>query len=291
MSYQDTSNFRKSSFADGGDRNMSFGVVNSAHQGYNSTPHAHYHPQSASPAPVNHPHSYPQQPPNHYSQPLDHYSGPQTKYPPVQPPTGGFPRPADTYHLPENANLQIPKSVRDQFQQDEQGRVLFFTAPPLETLPPVEPGMALKHSAKYLAAKVGTKSNIAEKRKALGLPEIVNGDNALDKSVQQYVPNKKIKQEPDDETVLEKKIQDTRREAMLLWNQQMTNGADRIYQDLYGEHWEEGKKYEMEKLAKSQQEAKARNLELQASGAKKTEQEKVSLMGSGIFKDDWDPRY
>lgn len=41
------------------------------------------------------------------------------------------PRPVETYTLPEAMDAAIPSEVRDRFQRDEQGRILFFTAPPL----------------------------------------------------------------------------------------------------------------------------------------------------------------
>jgi chromatin structure-remodeling complex subunit RSC1/2 len=69
--------------------------------------------------------------------------------------------------LNDHANASIPPEIREQFQRDEQGRILFFTAPPLNT-----PTFAknadqiLGHSARYLAAKAQRDAKIAAKRKA-----------------------------------------------------------------------------------------------------------------------------
>lgn len=41
------------------------------------------------------------------------------------------PRAPETYTLAENIDSEIPEEVKKQFQTDDQGRVLFFTAPPL----------------------------------------------------------------------------------------------------------------------------------------------------------------
>ena len=126
---------------------------------------------------------------------------------------------------------------------------------------------------------------IAEKRKATGLPDIGSDSLAIRKT-------KRSKQEIEVENVkLEQKIADTRLDAINLLVQQMRNGTDRIYQSIYGEHWQEGKKFEEQKLLlaqeahRSQQDSRERNKELT------TQKERADLMGNGIFKDDYDPRY
>lgn len=69
--------------------------------------------------------------------------------------------------LSDHANLSIPQEVREQFQRDEKGRVLFFTAPPLNVEQPLtKNGRALGHSARYLAAKAKKDAIKAGKRKA-----------------------------------------------------------------------------------------------------------------------------
>ncbi|KAK7529904.1 chromatin structure-remodeling complex protein-like protein rsc1 [Phyllosticta citribraziliensis] len=74
----------------------------------------------------------------------------------------------ECYRLDDHTNATIPPHLRDQFQQDEQGRLLLFTAPPLDVLPPLpddaEPA-PLGHSAQYLAARKKRAAMIAEKRK------------------------------------------------------------------------------------------------------------------------------
>jgi chromatin structure-remodeling complex subunit RSC1/2 len=69
--------------------------------------------------------------------------------------------------LNDHANLSIPQEIREQFQRDEKGRVLFFTAPPLNVDQPLtKDGRALGHSARYLAAKAKKDALRAAKRKA-----------------------------------------------------------------------------------------------------------------------------
>lgn len=87
----------------------------------------------------------------------------------MQQPPGGYraPQPVEVYVLPDHANASIPIDVREQFQRDEQGRVLFFTAPPTNDAGFVkEEGQALGHSARYLAMRAKRDAQRAAKRKA-----------------------------------------------------------------------------------------------------------------------------
>lgn len=85
-----------------------------------------------------------------------------------QPPAGyKAPQVAEVYILSDHANATIPHEIREQFQRDEKGRVLFFSAPPLNVGQPLnKDGRALGHSARYLAAKAKKDATKAAKRKA-----------------------------------------------------------------------------------------------------------------------------
>jgi chromatin structure-remodeling complex subunit RSC1/2 len=87
----------------------------------------------------------------------------------VQQPPAGYkaPQPVEVFVLNDHANLSIPQEIREQFQRDEKGRVLFFTAPPLNVDQPLtSDGRLLGHSARYLAAKAKKDTMKAKKRKA-----------------------------------------------------------------------------------------------------------------------------
>ena len=73
-------------------------------------------------------------------------------------------RGVETYVMSDTANTAIPLDIRQQFQTDEQGRVLFFTAPPIDRLPRVDPttGNPLSHSAAYLAKKLEKETAMLE---------------------------------------------------------------------------------------------------------------------------------
>lgn len=98
------------------------------------------------------------------SRPAPSYQQPYVQQAPV-----GYkaPQPVEVYVLNDHANASIPPEIREQFQRDEQGRVLFFTAPPLNTSTIVnKEGAALGHSARFLAAKAVRDAKRAAKRKA-----------------------------------------------------------------------------------------------------------------------------
>lgn len=64
------------------------------------------------------------------------------------------PRPPEVYTLSETINDAIPRDIREDFKRDGLGRVLFFTAPPLDRRNKLDPECAhLGHSVKYLAGR------------------------------------------------------------------------------------------------------------------------------------------
>ncbi|KAL1637261.1 hypothetical protein SLS58_009448 [Diplodia intermedia] len=120
---------------------------------------------------------------NPYATPHTPYGAPPTLGGSVLNPQSYKPAQAiEVYRLDDHTNATIPPRVRAQFQQDEQGRVLFFTAPPLDALPPGSgsgDGKAgdsnnvgaggLAHDVRYLAAKKKREALLRErKRKAAG---------------------------------------------------------------------------------------------------------------------------
>ena len=118
------------------------------------TPHLPFStPHAAAPIPQ---YATPRQAPS-YQQPLVH-----------QAPVGyKAPQPVEVYVLPDHANASIPADVREQLQRDEQGRVLFFTAPPVNSSSIVQKeGQPLGHSARYLALKAKRDAERDAKRKA-----------------------------------------------------------------------------------------------------------------------------
>ncbi|KAK3384811.1 hypothetical protein B0H63DRAFT_471677 [Podospora didyma] len=80
------------------------------------------------------------------------------------------PRAPEVYTLTDGMDAAIPADVRDQFQRDEQGRVLFFTAPPLNRRSAgagsvAEQYAGLGHSVSHLANIKKLREERARKRK------------------------------------------------------------------------------------------------------------------------------
>lgn len=272
-----------------------------AQSSYTPAPLPQHHQNSASPAPVSQPQyghqsttSYSQVPhssisSSQHSSHLDHYSTPQSRYsqPSAVHRSAAIPgvssgqRPYEVFHLSSSANASIPEDIREQFQRDDQGHVLFFTAPPLDVLPPVKEGSALGHTARYLAEKLRRNITLKEQRKASGLPEEPEED---------VEPPRKKPKLSTDPAVLSK-VPELRDRALRIWIEQVEQGTETIYKNLYGEHWEEGMKYEQERLAKGREEARAKNEVLEERDRKKKESRKVQLLRPTVFLDDFDPRY
>lgn len=211
------------------------------------------------PTATTHNQHYSQQPVASYTQPLqanntssshvathqDHYSTPQSRYPQAAPAHrsttaaapgyGGAPRSVEVYHLPESANAAIPPDVRKQFQRDDKGNVLFFTTPPIDVLPPLNEGSAVGHTAKYLANKLRRKIALKEERKAAGLPEDL--EEPITKKPKLVTPP------PSQE-----EIEALRDKGIIVLVDQINQGTEQIYKDIYGDQWEDGLKYEQEKL-------------------------------------------
>ncbi|ROW07432.1 hypothetical protein VMCG_03730 [Cytospora schulzeri] len=63
------------------------------------------------------------------------------------------PRPVEVYHLHDDIDAAIPAEVREQYQTDDKGHVLFFTAPPLNRPHHgvAEEHATLGHSVRYLS--------------------------------------------------------------------------------------------------------------------------------------------
>lgn len=76
------------------------------------------------------------------------------------------PRPVEVYTLSDAANEAIPEDVRKAYHADEQGRVLFFTAPSSEHHDLGKESAGLAHSARYLDGLDEWRKEREEKRRA-----------------------------------------------------------------------------------------------------------------------------
>ncbi|KAL9000599.1 MAG: hypothetical protein Q9169_000892 [Polycauliona sp. 2 TL-2023] len=186
-------------------------------------------------------------------------------------------RPHEVFRLSEQANAQIPEKIRQQYQQDEHGNVLFFTAPPVDVLPPTKEGSAMGHTARYLAERLRQKIAMKEKRAADGLPD----------GFEEPEPKKT---KPGFDEHLTMQIQTLRNEALQVMIDQMQDGTETIYRNVYGSQQEQGAEFEKARTAKHQAEARER-LAATADLMRKKESETVCMTGTGVYLDDLDPRY
>lgn len=151
----------------------------------------------------------------------------------------GSARGTEAYVLSDSANASIPKEIRDQFPRDDQGRVLFFTQPPLDTRHIVsgsnetEKARPLQHSEQYIKALSIRKRKVEDHH-----PEGKDMDGN-DKA------SPKLKQARTHETrfsstqpqVPEIPTEQIRERATTLLNEQMKHATYNEYQTRYDDDW------------------------------------------------------
>lgn len=136
------------------------------------------------------------------------------------------PKQTEVYTLGDAANAQIPFEVRESFHTDDQGRILFFTAPPLDVSAEIKPGDAIGHSIKYLAEKARREEKIKEKRRL-----------AAEADSEQEQLRKKAR--TDEEKKLKDSIELLKRKGIEELARQMNIGTDQLWADRYGNFWQE----------------------------------------------------
>ncbi|KAB8343207.1 hypothetical protein FH972_022797 [Carpinus fangiana] len=134
------------------------------------------------------------------------------------------PQPIEVYTLNDAGNAAIPLDIREQFHRDEYGRVLFFTSPPLDVLPPRKEGAAVGHSARYLAAKIKRDKVLKEKRK--------RDEDEREAQEQERAKARKL-----EAGAHAQKAETVRQKALGLWQQQLREATEGDFKSLYGEQW------------------------------------------------------
>ncbi|PLN77969.1 putative RSC complex subunit [Aspergillus taichungensis] len=129
------------------------------------------------------------------------------------------PRPTEVFHLSDVANEAIPADIREKFHCDDQGRVLFFSSPPLDIIPSLQP--KLGHSLKYLAAKEERRKLVESRKRKESDEEQERAENAK-------------RQRADEETTLASRVEALTVKAMEAMTENIVSGTDTIYEMLYG---------------------------------------------------------
>lgn len=241
-----------------------------------SHPQSYTQQPSASPAPIRPPsaqqQSYapltPQQPPARPAmQPTQSSYQSQLAVPPAPHTRTGSsyrdPPPIEVYTLPDQANLSIPAEIRERYQRDELGRVLFFTAPPV--IPDqVEEGVR-GHSVRYLAAKARKGEMQAQKRKQV----------QLQRQAEERVVKKARVEEGER---VKKDVQTLQRKALRELEAQLAASVKHELDET-----------DLRRLEEVQRMEADRNGELLVHERARLEGRKVRLSGNA-FADDWDNR-
>ena len=138
------------------------------------------------------------------------------------------PRPPEVYTLPDNINEALPEELRQNFQHDSNGRVLFFTAPPLERSHKgiSHESAGLGHSAKYLA---GRKEWLADREKKRKERDEKNSDSSLKRVETDGTAVRETKEE----------IAAQASDAMAKWLQQYDEDTQRWNKETGLEGWRE----------------------------------------------------
>lgn len=249
-----------------------------------SHPQSYTQPASASPAPVRPPSVQPSLPPStpqqvparpqlqqghssYTSQPGQAGMQPTPSAYAPRPPTatGSYrdPPAIEIYILPDQANLSIPYEIRERFQRDELGRVLFFTAPP--TVPDEPTGSAKAHSVRYLAAKARKEDSLRQKRKAL----------ELEKRAEERAAKKARVEQAEQAS---RDVEAMRRRALRELEAQLATSVERELDD-----------GDLARLGEAQRAAERQQLTMLEREKQRIDSRKVQV-DSSVFADDWDVR-
>ncbi|RFU30978.1 hypothetical protein B7463_g5354, partial [Scytalidium lignicola] len=175
------------------------------------------------------------------------------------------PRPIEVYTLGDVANA-IPADIRSQFHHDEDGKTIFFTAPPLDANPIPEHLRNLGHSLRYLADKARHKEENEKKRKAWELELESEANEKLEKS---QVAAEARNQQAIDQVA----------HTIGEFCRNMDDASDLIYKNLYGDNWEEGKEIELLKLARKQEVATSEKVLLAEFQHQQEDKKRVKITG------------
>ena len=167
----------------------------------------------------------------------------------------------------DHANASIPQDIRDQFQRDEKGRVLFFTAPPLNVDPPLsKEGRALGHSARYLAAKAKKDAMKAAKRK---------GESADVEEREEAAKQAKV----DEEKRFEEVVSDLRKRALQALEDQLAAATKSDLKELFNNESQAEISNVLDQLTDSQEAAEKKRLERELHALEQHAAKRIAVTG------------
>ena len=288
-------------------------------------PYVSQQTQPQAPLTASHPSHYAgAPPPQTYSRPqVPATQAPQFTAYPVMSSHG--PRSMETYVLSEAANNMIPAEVRALYPKDDQGRVLFFTTPPVDTRHFIsgrslaEQNRELDHELKYLAKKLDRQfaEEAAERKRE---QEARNGQNGTkpDESLrpgafamagEKRDADGRIAVDPRNATEIAHRSSETmeerfphrrfaklRKRALTALVNQINEGTNDFYKAKYGDDAELVKAADAVRQAERAEQD--RRASAQEEEMKKTTSKTPDIMTNisrspwkGVYKDDYDARY
>lgn len=177
------------------------------------------------------------------------------------------PKTPEVYTLTDRDNATIPNNIRDQFPRDDQGRVLFFTTPPVDLgnsqvliEPRSTPGNSLRYQAKIIREN-------RERRKAAKEQEEARAKARADQLAMFS-------------TWTQEQLTEIADLYLQLWAKNLDNTNIEWYKRTYGPGWEEVKEEDRIKLEKLQAEAAK---ERQASDARKAAMKEAEEKANAIW--------
>ncbi|CAD0082428.1 unnamed protein product [Aureobasidium vineae] len=183
------------------------------------------------------------------------------------------PVPIEVWTLPDAANASIPSEIRNMYQTDDQGRILFFAAPPIQLAEEAnDPNKNLGHSLHYMAEKSRRTREIVARRKAYEEGKAVL---AAEKKRQREV----------DEEMRNADYETQKARALAMLNSHLTRSTAWELKAMYGEEgWKEGMDAMLGNLEEQQKFAVQRKGLMEKNAALRVA-EQVSLKSNGVLFD------
>jgi len=176
------------------------------------------------------------------------------------------PKQIEVYTLSDTANAAIPADIRNQFHRDEMGRVIFYTAPPLDANPIPEEKQNLSHSLQYLADKARNKEADEKKRKAHSLQ--------LEAEASERLKRIKTDAEGKKQWLVDQKVA-----ALQSWCADMDHGTDELYKKMHRDDWKDVREFDVNKLAVLQAEEFIKKKELESFRKETLAKKDVKITG------------
>ena len=185
----------------------------------------------------------------------------------------------DVFYL-QAANAAIPEDIRNEFQRDEQGHVLFFSKPPIVVQRPELDTPPIQLSTKLRAARIRRRLEDEEQS-----GEAQAAINTVERPVKRNRPSEEVPQRTQFAAALDRWRD---------WLHKHDSGTDEIWKLNYGERWQEAKVTELAGLRVRQGQARGHQemLDQKApSQSKVLEETRNMFRGPKFYKDDLNPRY